>query len=347
MPDKVYLKDMTLEEMANFFESLGEKKFRAKQVYQWLYRGVCSFEEMTDLSKELRQKLTETAEVGSLRLLQVQASQEDGTRKYLFGLADGNSVESVFMKYKYGNSICISSQAGCRMGCKFCASTIGGLCRNLTAGEMADQIISVEKNTGEKISNIVIMGTGEPFDNYENLSKFIYLVHHKAGLNIGMRSITVSTCGILPKIEVFAKEFPQVNLAISLHAPNDQIRDLTMPINKKYNMEQLLKACRDYVEETGRRITFEYALVSGVNDQAVHAEELAKRLKGMLCHVNLIPLNNVTESSFSGASRVQASQFQAQLEKLGIQATVRRELGSDIDAACGQLRLKNYENLEN
>lgn len=345
--DKINLKNMTLKEMEVFFESIGEKKFRAKQVYQWLYRGVCSFDEMTDLSKELREKLHIYAEVGNLKLIQAQSSKADGTKKYLFGLEDGNSIESVFMKYKHGNSICISSQAGCRMGCRFCASTIGGLCRNLTAGEIIDQIVSVEKDTQEKISNIVVMGTGEPFDNYDNLSKFIHLVNSKEGLNIGMRSITVSTCGIVPKIEEFAKDFPQANLAISLHAPNDEIRNMTMPINKKYDMEKLLEACHDYVKDTGRRITFEYALVSGVNDQPVHAEELSKRLRGMLCHVNLIPLNSVTESGLNGSSRAHALEFKDKLEKLGITTTVRRELGSDIDAACGQLRLKNYENLEN
>ncbi|QIB69182.1 23S rRNA (adenine(2503)-C(2))-methyltransferase RlmN [Aminipila butyrica] len=347
MADQVQLKNLSLEEMEHFFEELGEKKFRAKQVYKWLYRGAGSFAEMTDLSKELRQKLEERSEVGSLRLLQVQVSQEDGTRKYLFGLDDGNSVESVFMKYKHGNSICISSQAGCRMGCTFCASAVGGLKRNLTAGEMAEQIVSVERETGQRISNIVVMGTGEPFDNYDNLFKFIHLVHSKEGLNIGLRSITVSTCGIVPKLAQFAKDFPQVNVAVSLHAPNDLIREQTMPINRKYPIQQLLQACKEYTQETGRRITFEYALAAGVNDQPVHAQELAKKLKGILCHVNLIPLNSVTESQMKGASRAQAQEFQRQLERLGITATIRRELGRDIDAACGQLRLKNYENLEN
>lgn len=345
--DNINLKDLTIKELETFFEKIGEKRFRAKQVFQWLYRGVSNFEEMTNLSKELREKLHTYAEIGNLKIIQVQSSKTDGTKKYLFGLKDGNSIESVFMKYKHGNSICISSQAGCRMGCKFCASTVGGLCRNLTAGEIIDQILSVERDTREKISNIVIMGTGEPFDNYENLSKFIHLVNSKDGLNIGMRSITVSTCGIVPKIKQFANDFPQVNLAISLHAPNDEIRSKTMPINKKYNIEELLKACKFYVNETGRRITFEYALVSGINDQDIHAEELAYRLKGMLCHVNLIPLNSVIESELSGASREHALKFKDRLEKLGITTTVRRELGSDIDAACGQLRMKNYENLEN
>lgn len=345
--DKSNLKDFTLKEMETFFEGIGEKKFRAKQVYQWIYKGAREFDEMTNLSKDLRANLNIYAKIGNVKLIQVQSSKVDGTKKYLFELQDGNSIESVFMKYKHGNSICISSQAGCRMGCEFCASTIGGLRRNLTAGEIIDQIVSVERDTKEKISNIVVMGTGEPFDNYDNLSKFIHLVNSKDGLNIGMRSITVSTCGIVPKIAEFAKDFPQVNLAISLHAPNDNIRNMTMPINKQYNIEKLLASCRDYVKETGRRITFEYALVSGINDQPIHLEELAKRLKGMLCHVNLIPLNSVIESGFEGTSRKHALECKDKLEKLGITTTVRRELGSDIDAACGQLRLKNYENFEN
>ncbi|MBN7772867.1 23S rRNA (adenine(2503)-C(2))-methyltransferase RlmN [Clostridium aminobutyricum] len=343
MTNKTNLKNCTLKELENYLESLGEKKFRAKQIYQWIYRGVCSFQDMTDLSKGLREKLEESATIECLELLQVQHSKTDETKKYLFGLQDGNKIESVFMKYKFGNSICLSSQAGCRMGCEFCASTIGGLKRNLTAGEIMDQILCVQRDTGEKISHIVVMGTGEPFDNYENLSKFIYLVNSKEGLNIGMRNITVSTCGILPKIADFAADFPQVNLAISLHAPNDEIRNQTMPVNKTYNTSMLLEACRDYTKKTGRRVTFEYALVSGVNDQSKHAEELAKMLKGMLCHVNLIPLNNVQETGLKGSSRKEAQLFKDRLEQLGIPTTVRRELGSDINAACGQLRLTNSE----
>lgn len=331
--------NMTLKELEIFFENIGEKKFRAKQVYKWIYSGVTSFEDMTDLSKQLREKLAEVAEVGCLKMVKNENSEADHTKKFLFELVDGNSIETVFMKYKFGNSICVSSQAGCRMGCTFCASGIGGLKRNLTAGEMVDQILSVERFVGEKITNVVVMGTGEPFDNYHNLSQFIELINAKDGLNLGMRNITVSTCGIVPMIGQFGRDFPQVNLAISLHAPNDDIRKRTMPINKTYPMDVLLNACRIHVEKTGRRITFEYALVKGVNDSLAHADQLSDRLRGMLCHVNLITLNKVQESGMIGSDRETAERFRAQLEKRGIPATIRRELGTDISAACGQLRL--------
>ncbi len=338
---KTDIKSLTKEELERYLEQLGEKKFRARQIFSWLNKGVESFEDMTDLSKDLRQKLNDHSVIVQLDILKVQSSKKDGTRKYLFGLKDGNSIESVFMKYQFGNTVCISSQAGCRMGCEFCASTVGGLMRNLTAAEMIDQILAIERDTGEKISNIVVMGTGEPFDNYENLSKFIKNVHDKDGLFIGMRSITVSTCGLVPKMEEFAKHFPQVNLAVSLHAPNDAIRNKIMPISKRYPMEELLKACTEHTETTGRRITYEYALIKGLNDSDRNANELASRLKGSNCHVNLIPLNRVAETGLSGTERTDAERFRELLEKRGIQATVRRELGSDIDAACGQLRLKN------
>jgi len=338
---KVNLKNLNIKELEVFFESISEKKYRAKQVFSWLYRGVYSFDEMSDFSKALREKLKGYAFIEQLNLIRVQTSKSDGTKKYLFGLSDGNSIESVFMKYKFGNTICISSQAGCRMGCSFCASTISGLHRNLTSSEMVDQIIAVESDTGEKINNVVIMGTGEPFDNYENLSKFIELIHSEDGMNLGLRSITVSTCGIIPKIKEFAKDYPQVNLAISLHAPNDRIRSQIMPINKKYGIDELLLECKEYIKITGRRITFEYALVKGINDSDKNAEELASKLRGMICHVNLIPLNKVEESSFQGTEREVAEKFRDYLMKRGIEATIRRELGSNIDAACGQLRLKN------
>lgn len=336
---KTDLKDLTMKELENYLERLGEKKFRAKQIFSWIYKGAGSFGEMTDLSLELRQKLEENAEIKRLRILKVQHSEKDGTRKYLFGLEDGNSIESVFMKYKFGNTVCISSQAGCRMGCSFCASAINGLQRNLTAGEMADQILSIEKDTGEKVGNIVVMGTGEPLDNYENLSGFIRNINDKSGLNIGMRNITVSTCGLVPKMLDIAADFPQINLAVSLHAPNDSIRNKLMPISRRYPMDELLKACRRHVELTGRRITFEYALVRGVNDSDRNGEELADKLRGLNCHVNLIPLNRVAETGLYGTERADAERFRALLEKRGIQVTIRRELGSDIDAACGQLRL--------
>lgn len=338
---KTDIKNLSLKDMGHYLEMLGEKKFRAKQIFGWIYKGVDSFDEMTDLSKELRQKLDENAELKRLQILKVQNSEKDGTRKYLFGLEDGNSIESVFMKYKFGNTVCISSQAGCRMGCSFCASAINGLQRNLTAGEMADQILSIEKDTGEKVSNIVVMGTGEPLDNYDNLSIFIESIHEKDGLNIGMRSITVSTCGLIPGMMALAKDFPQINLAVSLHAPNDTIRSRMMPISKRYPMEELLKACSRHIELTGRRITFEYALVKGLNDSDRNAEELAAKLRGMNCHVNLIPLNRVAETGLYGTERSNVERFSELLGKRGIQVTIRRELGSDIDAACGQLRLKN------
>lgn len=335
----INLKNMTLPEIEKYFQEIGEKKFRAKQVFEWIYKGVDNFDQMTNLSKPLRDKLAQSCNLGLLKTLQVQESNSDGTRKYLFELEDGNCIESVFMKYKYGNSICVSSQAGCRMGCKFCASTIGGKQRDLTPGEISDQLLMAEKDTGEKINHIVIMGTGEPFDNYENVGKFLYIVNAKEGLNISMRNITVSTCGIIPMIQKFSKDFKQVNLAVSLHGPNDEIRSSIMPINNKYPMQELLDACRAYTNETKRRITFEYALVNGVNDERKHAEELSYRLKGMLCHVNLIPLNKVKETSFDGTIKSKAVEFMRILEGKNIQVTIRRELGSDIDAACGQLRL--------
>jgi 23S rRNA (adenine2503-C2)-methyltransferase len=338
---KTDLKDLTIKELEHYLETLGEKKFRARQVFGWIYKGAESFGEMTNLSKELRQKLDENAEIKRLNILKVQSSEKDGTRKYLFGLEDGNSIESVFMKYKFGNTVCISSQAGCRMGCSFCASAINGLQRNLTAGEMTGQILAIEKDTGEKVGNIVVMGTGEPLDNYDNLLKFIGNIHEKDGLDIGMRSITVSTCGLIPKMTEIAKDLPQINLAVSLHAPNDAIRNKLMPISKRYPMDELLAACSRHVAQTGRRITFEYALVKGINDGESQATELAARLRGINCHVNLIPLNRVAETGLSGTERTDAERFRDLLEKRGIQVTIRRELGSDIDAACGQLRLKN------
>lgn len=319
---------------------IGEPKFRAKQIFAWLYKGVSSFDEMRNIPAALREKLSAEFDLGVFEIEQVQVSKYDGTRKYLFALKDGNAIESVFMKYKYGNTICVSSQVGCRMGCKFCASTLGGLERNLTPGEIAEQLLAAQRDTGEKINHIVVMGSGEPFDNYDNLSSFIRLVNDADGLGIGMRNITVSTCGVVPMIEEFGKDFPQVNLAISLHAPNDSIRNTMMPVNKRYPMAELIEACRRYTETTSRRITFEYTLVKGVNDDRVHAEELCSRLKGMLCHVNLIPLNKVKETGLDTISRKRAEEFCHFLEEKGIPATVRRELGDDIDGACGQLRIK-------
>lgn len=336
------LRNLSLEEMEELAVSMGQPKFRGKQVFGWIYKGVKDFREMSNLPEVFRTELAENCVIGSLKVVLVQKSKTDGTRKYLYELADGNQIESVFMKYKYGNSICVSSQAGCRMGCKFCASTRLGLARNLTAGEIISQIMEAEAESGEKIGHIVVMGTGEPFDNYENLSKFIRLVHDKNGLNIGLRNITVSTCGLVPVIKRFAEDFPQVNLAISLHGTTDEIRSSMMPINRKYSLEELFPACREYTEITNRRITFEYTLVNGVNDRDEDAARLYKLLKGMLCHINLIPLNKVDGTGFDTVSRKRAEEFRVYLEDRGIPATVRRELGSDISAACGQLRLNSH-----
>ena len=337
----INLRNLQLKEMEGFIKSLGEPAFRAKQVFSWIYKGVTDFDDMANVPKSLREKLTEQAYIGRLKILKVQKSKTDGTRKYLYELEDGNRIESVFMKYKYGNSICVSSQAGCRMGCKFCASTRNGLERNLTAGEILSQLMEAEADTGEKIGHIVIMGTGEPFDNFDNVAAFLRIVNDKNGLNIGMRNITVSTCGLVPMIERFGDEFPQVNLAISLHGTTNEIRGGMMPVNNKYPIEVLIAACKEYTEKTGRRITFEYTMVNGVNDSDADADRLAGLLRGMLCHVNLIPLNKVAESGFDTVSRKRAGEFAEILEKRGIPATVRRELGADIDAACGQLRLGN------
>lgn len=343
---KKNLKAMDRTELTDFMAELGEPAFRGKQIFAWMYRGADSFDEMTDIKKDLREKLKERAYIGALTVLKRQVSAVDGTRKYLFGLEDGNAIETVFMKYKHGNSVCVSSQAGCRMGCKFCASGLDGLARNLEPWEIADQILKAQRDGGGRVGNVVVMGTGEPFDNYDNLSAFLKLVHEKDGLNLGYRSITVSTCGIVPGIKAFGRQFPQVNLAISLHASNDKTRGLLMPVNSSYPMKELLSVCRDHGDKTGRRITFEYTLVSGVNDGERQAEELASLLRGTLCHVNLIPLNTVKEHDLRGSSREYAQRFQAALERRGIPATVRRELGGDIDAACGQLRLESTEKKE-
>ena len=350
MTTKVNLTDLEYKDLEGFVtENLGEPKFRAKQIFGWIYGGLSkdgsfrtgaeSFDDMNNLPKSLREKLDENAKLVQPIVLKEQISKLDGTRKFLFGLEDGNAIESVFMKYKFGNSICVSSQAGCRMGCKFCASTIGGLKRNLTPGEIAGQLLAAQRQTGERISHVVVMGTGEPFDNYDNLGAFIRIINDPNGLDIGMRNITVSTCGLVPKIGQFGEDFPQVNLAISLHAANSDMRSEIMPVNKTYPMEMLLEACREYTQKTSRRVTFEYTLVKDVNDSTEQAKMLAHRLRGMLCHVNLIPLNKVAETGYDTTGRGAVLKFQKTLQDNGIPATVRRELGDDIDAACGQLRL--------
>ena len=332
--------DLEFKELENFIKEAGQPGFRASQLYGWIAKGVTEPEDMRNVPKAF----WETEGLKELRaeLPDVVTTQhsEDGTVKCLLRMKDGCSVEAVFMKYKYGNSICISSQAGCRMGCAFCASGMNGLERDLTSGEMYGEILAVEKETGEKISHIVVMGTGEPFDNYENLSKFIRIINDPKGRNLGMRNITVSTCGLVPVIERFGDDFPQVNLAISLHAADSRERSEIMPVNRAYPLEELIEACRRYTEKTGRRITFEYTLIKDVNDDKKHLDKLSDLLKGMLCHVNLIPLNEVKEKSFRSGTRERAQEFRDALENRGIPATVRRELGSDIDAACGQLRAK-------
>lgn len=333
--------DYTLSELTDIVISLGDKAFRAKQIFGWLSKGVESFDEMTNVPASLRVALSNEYYIGHPELIVEQKSALDGTRKCLYEFSDGARVESVFMKYSYGNSICISSQAGCKMGCTFCASTLNGLQRNLSAGEMLGEVLKLRKISGEDIGHVVVMGMGEPFDNYDELSKFIHLIHSSDGYNLGLRNITVSTCGLIPMIERFAEDFPQVNLAVSLHAPNDEIRCRTMPIARKYAYDDLLMACREYTEKTGRRITFEYSLIDGVNDSAANAEELASRLKGWLTHVNLIPLNIVEERNYNTSRKHNISTFKEILENRGIPVTLRRTLGADIDAACGQLRGNN------
>ena len=332
--------DFTPEELGAAVTELGGQKFRGAQVFGWLAKGVTDYDEMTNVPKDLRKKLDESYYIGLPEAVRTQKSK-DGTVKCLFRFADGTEVESVFMKYEYGNSICISSQSGCRMGCAFCASTMDGLDRSLTGGEMLGQVLAMKKLTGSEIGHVVVMGMGEPFDNYEGLKRFIDLIHDKRGYDLGLRNITVSTCGIIPKIKKFAKDFPQVNLAVSLHAPNQEIRKISMPAARKYGYDELLEACREYTETTGRMITFEYAVIDGFNDSAACASELAGRLKGWLAHVNLIPLNEVEGRAYKTANDRSVKKFKEILEKNGVAVTVRRTLGNDIDAACGQLRRRH------
>ena len=341
----IKLRDLTLEELKQYMIELGQPPFRAKQIYDWLYKGVTEFSAMGNIPIDLREKLAETCQIDPLQVLREQKSNVDGTRKFLFGLPDGNAVESVYMEYKYGTSVCVSSQAGCRMGCAFCASGIDGLVRNLTAGEMLSQVLDIQRETGKPISHVVVMGTGEPFDNYEQLVKFIRLLHAPEGYGMSMRNITVSTCGLVPCIRRFGKDLPQVNLAISLHAPTNALRSELMPINRKYGLSMLLPAVRDYAQETGRRVTFEYALIHGVNDTVEVIGQLIQLIRGMLCHVNLIPLNEVNETGFGTVGRAKAREIATRLEDAGIPCTVRRQLGADIDGACGQLRLAARKSL--
>ena len=332
------LKSMTLDELGAFLGELNQPKFRAKQVFSWLYRGVESFEEMSDLPKALRETLAATCRLTVPQVERKQVSQEDGTIKYLWKLGDGNCIESVLMRYRHGNTVCISCQVGCRMGCAFCASTRGGKVRDLTPSEMLDQVMFTAKDAGVEISNIVLMGIGEPLDNFDTVLRFLELVNHPLGLNIGMRHISLSTCGLTEKIDKLAEHRLQLTLSISLHAPDDETRSKIMPVNRGTGVAVLLDTCRRYFEKTGRRISFEYAMIDGVNDTDRQADLLGELLRGTGSHVNLIPLNHVEESPLKPSTRVRA--FQQRLESHGITVTVRRRLGGDIDASCGQLRRK-------
>lgn len=336
------LKSMKLTELEDYMEALGEKKFRAKQLYDWFHKKLIrDFSEMGNIPKELKEKLLQRGTWISVSEVERYVSGLDGTTKYLLELEDGNIIESVLMKYKYGNSVCISSQAGCRMGCRFCASTLGGLTRNLRPSELLDQIYYIQRSTGERVSNVVVMGTGEPFDNYDNLIRFLELLTQEQGLHISQRNITVSTCGLVPEIRKFADLELAVGLAVSLHAPTDRMRRELMPVANLYTIEEIMEACRYYIRKTNRRVTFEYSLVAGVNDKKEHAMQLAELLQGMLCHVNLIPVNPIREREFRQSEKEFIQNFKNMLEKSSINVTIRRAMGRDIQAACGQLR-KDY-----
>ena len=335
---------MTLAELQDAFAALGEPKFRAKQVFAWLHRGAVSFEAMTNLSRPLRETLDSLYFITAPTVARKQISRLDGTIKYLWRLRDGNCVESVVMQYHHGNTVCISSEVGCPMGCKFCASTIGGLVRRLEPSELLDQVLFSQLDSGLQISNIVLMGIGEPLDNFDNVMRFLELVNSPDGMNIGMRHISLSTCGLVDKIEQLAERDLQLTLSVSLHSPDDESRSKIMPVNRRWPVDTLLSACRDYFAKTGRRISFEYTMIDGVSDSPEQAQLLAKKLAGMGAHVNMIPLNNVTESGLHTSSRQAIRRFQTILEENGITATLRRTLGSDIDASCGQLRRKYESN---
>ena len=335
------IKSMTQQELSAFLKELGEPPFRAKQIFSWLHRGVTSFEDMTNLSKPLRETLAERCFITAPTVARRQESRLDGTIKYLWELSDGNCIETVLMQYHHGNTVCISSQVGCRMGCAFCASTIAGKVRDLRPSEMLDQVLFTQLDAGREVSNIVLMGIGEPLDNMDNVLRFLELVNHPDGMHIGMRHISLSTCGVVPGIDALAEKQLQLTLSVSLHAPDSETRSRIMPVNRAYDVELLFDACHRYFEKTGRRISFEYAMIDGVNDNDWQADLIAKKLRGMPGHVNLIPLNDVVESPYKPSRRVAA--FQKRLESHGVTATVRRSLGGDIDASCGQLRRKAME----
>ena len=335
------IKSMTQQELSAFLKELGEPSFRAKQIFSWLHRGVTSFEDMTNLSKPLRETLAERCFITAPTVARRQESRLDGTIKYLWELSDGNCIETVLMQYHHGNTVCISSQVGCRMGCAFCASTIAGKVRDLRPSEMLDQVLFTQLDAGREVSNIVLMGIGEPLDNMDNVLRFLELVNHPDGMHIGMRHISLSTCGVVPGIDALVEKQLQLTLSVSLHAPDSETRSRIMPVNRAYDVELLFDACHRYFEKTGRRISFEYAMIDGVNDNDWQADLIAKKLRGMPGHVNLIPLNDVVESPYKPSRRVAA--FQKRLESHGVTATVRRSLGGDIDASCGQLRRKAME----
>ena len=341
------LKSMTQSEIGAVLKELGQPVFRAKQIFTWLHSGVRSYDEMTNLPKTLRSLLEQQYPICAPQVVRKQESRRDGTIKYLWQLSDGNCVETVLMRYHYGNTVCISTEVGCPMGCAFCASTLGGLVRRLEPFEMLDQVLFTQEESDLPISHIVLMGIGEPLDNFGNVMRFLELVNSEDGMNISMRHISLSTCGLVPKIEELAKRKLQLTLSISLHAPNDAVRNTIMPVNKAYPTEELIAACRRYYEATNRRISFEYAMIDGVNDSEQDAKELLRRLKGLPAHFNLIPLNRVEESPFKPSSRNAVSRFQKCLEDGGVTATVRRTLGGDIDASCGQLRRKYHKENHN
>ena len=341
-----YIKSMLPEEIAADFELLGEPKYRAKQVFKWLYRGVGSFDDMSDLPKQLREKLKSEYSIYTPKVLKKQVSRIDGTIKYLWELEDGNAVETVVMSYKHGNTVCVSSQVGCRQGCAFCASTIGGLVRSLEPSEIIDEVLFSQIDSGKPISNIVLMGIGEPLDNFDNVVKFLKLVNNPDGMNIGMRHISLSTCGITEKLDDLAELNLQLTLSVSLHAPDDETRSKIMPANRGRGVAELMRCCKRYYEKTGRRISFEYAMIDGVNDTEYHAKLLAKHAKSLSAHVNLIPLNHVEEREFKPSTAGHLKAFIKVLEDAGVNVTVRRKLGSDVDASCGQLRRKNQKGKE-
>jgi len=337
------IKDYDLAELKQEFVEMGQKPFRAEQVFKWLYEAkVSSFDEMTNLSLDLREKLKQDYGMYNFNILRKQASS-DGTIKYLFDVLDGNAIETVLMSYHHGYSLCVSTQIGCKMGCKFCASTGIKFVRNLTSGEIVEQILAVERDNNIRISNVVFMGIGEPLDNYDNVVNAIRIINNQKGINIGARHISISTSGLVPKIYQLAEENIQCTLSISLHATTDEKRSEMMPVNNRYNIKELLQACRDYIEKTNRRISFEYALAKDNNDNLEDAKRLVKLLKGMICHVNLIPINKIENGDYTKSSNENIMKFRDYLNEHGIVATIRRELGADIDAACGQLRRKNLK----